>query len=184
MGRIGRASQASAYIAVRPGPTVPGPAVAGVSRDFTSDRPEVPVEAKRQWAEPQPITGNSSDPMTLERVIELLDLLELRELSPFRPDSGRWAPVWSDENSSAFYYLMSHGDFAALRRLAGPELWHHYAGAAVNMLILGPNGTVERHVLGDDLEAGQRPVVAAAAGPAVNVLMGHSSAPQLSVNGH
>ena len=165
MGRIGRASQASAYIAVRPGPTVrPGPAVAGVSRDFTSDRPEVPVEAKRQWAKPQPITGNSSDPMTLERVIELLDLLELRELSPFRPDSGRWAPVWSDENSSAFYYLMSHGDFAALRRLAGPELWHHYAGAAVNMLILGPNGTVERHVLGDDLEAGQRPVVAAAAG--------------------
>ena len=104
------------------------------------------------------MTGHSSDTTTLERVIHLL------ELRPLSPDGGRWAPAWSDENSSAFYYLMSHGDFAALRRLAVPELWHHYAGAAVTMLLLGPNGTVDRHVLGDDLEAGQRPVVAVAAG--------------------
>ena len=41
MGRIGRSSRATAYIAVRAGRTV-----TGVSRTLTSDRPEVPVEAK------------------------------------------------------------------------------------------------------------------------------------------
>ena len=129
------------------------------------------------------MTGNSSDPITLERVIELL------ELRPLRPDIGHWAPVWSDENSSAFYYLMSPGDFAALRRLAGPELWHHYAGAAVNMLLLKPDRTVDRHVLGDDLEAGQRPVVAVATGVFIGAatagawsLVGTTMAPRFDFN--
>ena len=51
-----------------------------------------------------------------------------------------------------------------MHRLSGPELWHHYAGAAVEMLLLEPGGAVSRPMLGDDLASGQRPMVAVPAG--------------------
>ena len=88
------------------------------------------------------------------------DVAELLGLAPLEPEGGMWTQTWLDQRSSAIYYLMRPGDFSALHRLAGPELWHHYAGAAVEMLLLEPGGTVSRPVLGDDLAHGQRPVVA------------------------
>lgn len=44
-----------------------------------------------------------------------------------------------------------------LHRLPGPEVFHFYAGAPAQLLVLGPGGTVERPVLGPDLRAGERP---------------------------
>ena len=96
--------------------------------------------------------------MNAEEVIELLGL------EPMEIEGGMWAQTWRDERSSAIYFLMGPGDFSALHRLSGPELWHHYAGAAVEMLLLGPDGLVSRPVLGDDLACGQRPIVAVPAG--------------------
>ena len=92
---------------------------------------------------------------------EVAALLELEQLEL---EGGMWTLTWRDEQSSAIYYLMRPGDFSALHRLAGPELWHHYAGAAVEMLLLEPGGAVRRPVLGDDLTRGQRPMVAVPAG--------------------
>ena len=91
-------------------------------------------------------------------------VIELLGLEPLEFEGGMWAQTWRDERSSAIYYLMRPGDFSALHRLPGPELWHHYAGAAVEMLLLAPDGTVSRPVLGDDLAGGQRPIVAVPAG--------------------
>ena len=87
---------------------------------------------------------------------EVAALLELEQLEP---EGGMWTLTWRDEQSSAIYYLMRPGDFSALHRLSGPELWHHYAGAAVEMLLLEPGGAVRRPVMGDDLTRGQRPMV-------------------------
>ena len=92
---------------------------------------------------------------------EVAALLELEQLEL---EGGMWTLTWRDEQSSAIYYLMRPGDFSALHRLAGPELWHHYAGAPVEMLLLEPGGAVRRPVLGDDLVRGQRPIVAVPAG--------------------
>ena len=92
---------------------------------------------------------------------EVAALLELEQLEL---EGGMWTLTWRDEQSSAIYYLMRPGDFSALHRLAGPELWHHYAGAPVEMLLLEPGGAVRRPVLGDDLARGQRPMVAVPAG--------------------
>lgn len=75
-----------------------------------------------------------------------------------------WARTWRDENGTAIYYLMQPEDFSALHRLDGPELWHHYAGDTVDMLLLEPDGGVRRLLLGDDLAAGERPFVAVPAG--------------------
>ena len=100
----------------------------------------------------------NANPMNADEVIELLGLESLED------EGGMLAPTWRDEHSSAIYYLMRPGDFSALHRLPGPELWHHYAGAPVEMLLLAPDGAVSRPVLGDDLAGGQRPMVAVPAG--------------------
>ena len=92
------------------------------------------------------------------------DVIELLGLEPLPQEGGMWTQTWRDEHSSAIYFVMRPGDFSALHRLPGPELWHHYAGAAVEMLLLAPDGTVSRPVLGDDLAQGQRPMVAVPAG--------------------
>ena len=82
------------------------------------------------------------------------DVVGLLGLVPLGEEGGMWREVWRDEQSTAIYFLLQPGDFSAMHRLDGPELWHHYAGAAVEMLLLGPDGSVEQPVLGDDLGAG------------------------------
>lgn len=87
------------------------------------------------------------------------DVIELLGLEPLAGEGGQWAQTWRDEHSSAIYFLLRPGDFSALHRLGGVELWHHYSGAAVEMLLLQPGGTVSRPRLGTDLANGERPVV-------------------------
>ena len=91
-------------------------------------------------------------------------MIELLGLEPLAGEGGQWAQTWRDEHSSAIYFLLRPGDFSALHRLGGVELWHHYAGAAVEMLLLGPDGMVLRPRLGADMAAGERPVIAVGAG--------------------
>ena len=86
------------------------------------------------------------------------EVIELLNLKPLPHEGGQWAQTWLDDAGSGIYFLMQDGDFSALHRLEGPELWHHYGGAAVQMLLLDPEA--ESHslfVLGDDLVTGQRP---------------------------
>lgn len=60
---------------------------------------------------------------------------------------------------TAIYYLLQPGVFSEMHRLASDELFHHYGGAAVEMLQLWPDGAIARVTLGMDLFAGQRPQV-------------------------
>ena len=106
-----------------------------------------------------PMPGSNKSP-----AVSADDVIELLGLVPLEGEGGRLTLMWRDDHSSAIYYLMTPGDFSALHRLSGPELWHHYAGAAVEMLLLAPDGTVSRPVLGDDLARGQRPMVPVPAG--------------------
>ncbi len=92
------------------------------------------------------------------------EVARLLGLEPLPVEGGMWAQTWRDEHATAIYFLLQPGDFSSMHRLDAPELWHHYAGAPVEMLLLMPDGSVERPRLGDDLAAGQRPVVAVAAG--------------------
>ncbi|WP_419916629.1 cupin domain-containing protein [Candidatus Poriferisodalis sp.] len=92
------------------------------------------------------------------------EVIELLGLEPLAGEGGQWAQTWRDGHSSAIYFLLRPGDFSALHRLGGVELWHHYSGAAVEMLLLEPDGTLLRPLLGADLAAGERPVVVVGAG--------------------
>jgi len=92
------------------------------------------------------------------------EVAALLGLEPLPAEGGRLIRVWNDGRSTAIYFLMAPGDFSAMHRLGGPELWHHYAGAPARMLLLHPDGAVEAPVLGDHLHAGERPLVAVPAG--------------------
>jgi predicted cupin superfamily sugar epimerase len=96
--------------------------------------------------------------MTADEVAELLGL------EPLSPEGGLWAQTWIDDQSTAIYFLMRPGDFSAMHRLDGPEIWHHYAGGPARLVLLHTEGTVTRPILGDDLAAGERPCIVVPAG--------------------
>jgi hypothetical protein len=54
--------------------------------------------------------------------------------------------------STAIFYLLTPDTFSALHRLPGDELFHFYLGDPVHMLLLHPDGDVERIVLGPGVE--------------------------------
>ena len=60
---------------------------------------------------------------------------------------------------SAIYYLLEPGTFSEMHLLQSDEIFHFYAGDAVEMLQLHPNGTSQRVIIGNDLLAGHRPQV-------------------------
>ncbi len=96
--------------------------------------------------------------MTAAEVVNLLGL------SPLPEEGGMWARTWRDDHGSGIYYLLRPDDFSALHRLHAPELWHHYMGDPVQMLLLDADGGVQEPVLGCDLVAGHRPCVSVPAG--------------------
>lgn len=96
--------------------------------------------------------------------LEPATIIELLELEPLPEEGGRWKLAWIDERCGAIYYLMQPGDFSAMHRLTGPELWHFYAGSPVEMVLLDPDGSVRRPTLGPDLVAGERPLQPVATG--------------------
>jgi len=59
--------------------------------------------------------------------------------------------------STAIYFLLPEGAFSALHRVAANECWHHYGGAPLELVMISPKGSLERVILGPDLNAGQRP---------------------------
>jgi predicted cupin superfamily sugar epimerase len=44
--------------------------------------------------------------------------------------------------STAIYFLLAGGDFSAFHRIASDELWHFYAGSALQILVIDPEGAL------------------------------------------
>jgi len=61
-------------------------------------------------------------------------------------------------NSTAIYYLLEAGDRSHWHRVDAVEVWHYYTGAPIE-LSLSEGVSVDVHVLGPDILAGQRPQV-------------------------
>jgi predicted cupin superfamily sugar epimerase len=58
---------------------------------------------------------------------------------------------------TAIYYLITPQSFSALHRLPGDEIFHHYLGDAVEMLMLHQDGRGEVVRIGSNLAAGESP---------------------------
>lgn len=85
-------------------------------------------------------------------------------LEPLPGEGGLFRRTHVDAYSSAIYYLLLDPDFSALHALTSTETYHSYAGSALRLLLLHPDGVVEEPVLGPDLAAGERPQVVVPAG--------------------
>jgi uncharacterized protein len=98
--------------------------------------------------------------MTAEQVALLLGLHPHPEGGFFRETFRDPASDGGRGLSTAIYYLLRDGEVSAWHRVRdAAEVWHHYAGAPVD-LTLSPEGrSVEAVRLGSDLAAGERPQV-------------------------
>lgn len=101
---------------------------------------------------------NETAGLTAEEIIDLLTM------EP-HPEGGHFVETWrhapedgSRGAGSAIYFLLRPGAGSARHRVDADETWHHYAGAAVE-LIIEDGGPPVTHTLGDDLRAGQRPQI-------------------------
>ncbi|HVG25966.1 MAG TPA: cupin domain-containing protein [Acidobacteriaceae bacterium] len=84
------------------------------------------------------------------RTYESAETLSRETFSDRRYDGPR-------RTCTAIYYLLEPDTFSEMHLLASDELFHHYAGDAVEMLQLHPGGRSERLILGKYLRAGHRP---------------------------
>ncbi len=57
--------------------------------------------------------------------------------------------------STAIYFLLEGENFSAFHRLQSDELWHFYAGGAIMVHVIDPDGLYSKIHLGGNLEAGE-----------------------------
>lgn len=70
-----------------------------------------------------------------------------------------------DRNAStAIYYLLTPDTFSAIHRVKSDEVFHFYAGDAVEMLQIRPDGTAKVVIIHNDLADGREPQVIVPAG--------------------
>ncbi|HJO41229.1 MAG: cupin domain-containing protein [Acidimicrobiales bacterium] len=90
---------------------------------------------------------------TAEEISDILDL------EPLPLEGGMWTQTFKDKNSTGIYYLLSKNNFSAMHKLEATEIYHYYAGAPAQMLLLDSVGKIEEPVLGADLDSGHRPQI-------------------------
>ncbi|MEU2900980.1 cupin domain-containing protein [Streptomyces sp. NPDC001273] len=92
------------------------------------------------------------------------ELVALYGLEPLPREGGRFRQTWAGParpdgrpEGTAIVALLTDapGDFSALHRLPADEIWHHYLGDPLQLLLLAPDGTSRTPVLGPDVLGGQ-----------------------------
>jgi uncharacterized protein len=73
----------------------------------------------------------------------------------FRED----APAGSRALSTGIYFLLKAGEISRWHRIDASEIWHFYRGSPLALSIAPAKGPAMRHVLGSDLENGERPQI-------------------------
>ena len=92
-----------------------------------------------------------------DKIIKALDLKP-------HPEGGWFRETFRDAASTAIYFLLMAGEVSRWHRVDKAEIWHWYAGAALE-LSLSPDGRRrDIHRLGPDLAASQLPQLAVAPG--------------------
>lgn len=97
--------------------------------------------------------------------MEADEIIERLGLEP-HPEGGWYRRTWAGEpdasgrpRGSAICYLLRAGEVSHWHRLDAVELWHHYAGDAIELSISVDGRAVETTRLGVDLAAGEVPQV-------------------------
>ena len=94
-----------------------------------------------------------------DRIIALLDLQP-------HPEGGHYRQMFFDPeghdgraHSTAIYYLLREGEVSLPHRIDAAEVWHFYRGAPLELTIREDGGAAASHILGAELEKGERPQI-------------------------
>lgn len=98
--------------------------------------------------------------MTADEIIARLNLAP-------HPEGGHYRQTWIADAQdgqrpagTAIYFLLKSGERSHWHRVDATEIWHHYAGAPLNLHLAATEvGPKQVHPLGPDLAAGQFPQV-------------------------
>ena len=60
--------------------------------------------------------------------------------------------------STAIYFLLESGNFSAFHRIKSDEVWHHYEGNPVEIVVIFRNKKLEILTLGKNIENGEQPL--------------------------
>jgi predicted cupin superfamily sugar epimerase len=102
--------------------------------------------------------------MDAQAVIDALELAPHPEGGFYRETWRAGAPEGERAAGTAIYYLLPRGQVSRWHRVDAAEIWHWYAGAALE-LSRSPDGqNVETWRLGPDIAAGERPQLLVPAG--------------------
>lgn len=101
--------------------------------------------------------------MTWQDVVDALGLVPHPEEGGYYRETyrstARFEPGDAFEGSrsvgTAIYYLLTPDTYSALHRLPGDEIFHHYMGDPVEMLLLRPDGSSEIALLSSELGSGR-----------------------------
>ena len=91
------------------------------------------------------------------------DVIAALGLEP-HPEGGWFRETWREPATTAILYLLRAGERSHWHRVDATEIWHFYAGAALELSMSEDGHGTARHVLGPDLAAGQRPQLVVPAG--------------------
>lgn len=96
---------------------------------------------------------------------EAREVIAALKLAPLAGEGGFVRQTWRSEAGSAAYYLITAKEFSALHRLRAHEVWHFYAGDAVEHVTLHPEtGLVGVTRLGAVVADGEQPQLAVPGG--------------------
>jgi predicted cupin superfamily sugar epimerase len=120
-------------------------------------------------------SGEGNDSFNASQIIDQLQLKPLTIEGGYFRESYRSAITISTETlpceyggdrnvSTAIYYLLTPDTFSVIHRVMSDEIFHFYAGDAVEMLQLWPDGTARRVVIHNDVAAGYEPQLVVPAG--------------------
>ena len=73
------------------------------------------------------------------------------------PDADAQHDAVVRSSSTGIYFLLGQGNFSAFHRIASDEMWHFYAGQALEVLELRASGDLIRTRLGADMRHGEVP---------------------------
>jgi hypothetical protein len=108
----------------------------------------------------------------LRRDLPAEEVIRLLGLQP-HPEGGFFRETFRDgatdatgrSRSTAIYYLLREGEVSAWHRVTdAAEVFHYYAGAALELTLSIDDGEPVTHRLGPDLAAGERPQLMVPAG--------------------
>ena len=112
------------------------------------------------------VCGISHDDRTDPRPPTADALITSLGLQP-HPEGGHYVETWRGPLGpdgralgTAIYFLLATGERSHWHRVDATEIWHFHSGSPLVLRVTADNGAgIDDHILGPDVEAGERPQV-------------------------